>query len=199
MYCRVRFGSKYVMSLHGTDAIRIKHGRAMRFLLRFPDVVVTVGESMRADLEGVKTKAPIECIGNGVDTAQFVNEKYRRKKQIIQVGSFRWQKGKQYLIEAFAKFHARHSDYRLVLVGDGPLRAEMEKLASQLGIRDSVDFLGVQDRQAIAEHLNHSIAFVLSSVSEGFPKVIYEAMATGTPVIATRVAGVESVIKDSGI
>jgi glycosyltransferase involved in cell wall biosynthesis len=198
-YCKRKYGSKYIMSLHGSDVERIKKNKIIQLIMRKPDNVVTVGKEMINELNFLKLKRPITYIGNGVDIREFYNKHYTRKKQFIQVGSFRWQKGKQYLIEAFYKFNKEYPEYRLVLVGDGIERKRMEDLAEELGIKDSVDFLGMQSRANILELLNYSTAFILSSVSEGFPKVIYESMATGTPVISTDIVNVKEVIKDSGV
>lgn len=198
-YCRKKFGSLYVMSLHGTDAERISKEKAYKFMLQAPDIVLSVGEGMIEKLKNIKTKRPIICIGNGVDTDSFSNLHLKREKRLIQVGSFRWQKDKETLVKAFSRFANEFPEYRLVLVGDGEDREHIENLAKELNIYDRIDFAGIRSRDEIVQLLNTSEAFVLSSVSEGFPKVIYEAMAAGTPVLSTDIVNVGQVIKDSGI
>ncbi|MDO4556880.1 MAG: glycosyltransferase, partial [Lachnospiraceae bacterium] len=90
-------------------------------------------------------------------------------------------------------------DFKLVIIGDGDERAKLESLCVELGVGAAVEFRGTQGRQYISDELNKSVAFVLTSVSEGFPKVIIEAMATGTPVIASDSGNVKNVIGDYGI
>ena len=79
-----------------------------------------------------------------------------------------------------------------MLIGEGPSRSDLEALAQQLGIADRVHLVG-----AIMDASRHHIAFdvsVLSSVSEGFPNTLVEAMAVGRPVVATRVGGVPDAV-----
>jgi glycosyltransferase involved in cell wall biosynthesis len=198
-YCRRKYNSLYVMSLHGSDVERISKTRYLRGLLKEPDYVLSVGEGMIDKINGLKTKKPVVCIGNGVDTESFIDKQRDRKKQFIQVGSFRWQKDKETLLNAFALFVQLFPDYRLVLVGDGEERQKIEDKAKELDIFEHIDFMGVRGRDEIVDLLNDSVAFVLSSVSEGFPKVIYEAMATGTPVVSTDIVNVGNTIQDSGL
>ena len=72
-------------------------------------------------------------------------------------------------------------------------------LCAKLNVINNVEFRGTQGREYIANEMNKSIAFVLTSVSEGFPKVVIESMATGTPVISTNVGCVANVIGDGGL
>lgn len=200
MYARKKCGSKIVMSLHGSDALRMSKVRLFARILEIPDAVVVVGEDMIDVLPAdVKTKRPIVCIGNGVDLQVFTNQHKPREKQFIHVGNLRWQKGQEYLIKGFAEFYSLHPDYRLVMIGEGEEREKLQSLCVNLGVQEVVEFRGTQGRQYIADELNKSRAFVLTSVSEGFPKVIIEAMATGTPVISSDVGNIRKVVGDSGI
>ncbi len=106
-------------------------------------------------------------------------------------------KGLLYLIEAFQKVKVRMPSAHLVLLGDGPCKAELEQQASDMSCRDSIHFLGHRDN---IEHLLRGInVFVLSSVAEGMPLAILEAMAAGIPCIATEVGGIPDIICDSDI
>src|SRR5690606_20188296 len=83
---------------------------------------------------------------------------------------------------------------RLVLVGDGPDRPEAAAAAEELGVEDRVVFLGKQD--SVAELLACADLMLLPSASESFGLAALEAMASGTPVVATRVGGVPEVVED---
>lgn len=85
-------------------------------------------------------------------------------------------------------------DWRFVLVGDGPLLHPMQQLAHELGLRDSVSFLG--NRSDVPELLADSDIFILSTKWEGLPVSILEAMRAGLPVIATDVGGVSELVLD---
>jgi glycosyltransferase involved in cell wall biosynthesis len=101
------------------------------------------------------------------------------------------QKDHLLLIEAMTRVDA---DWRLLLVGDGPLRARVEEAISRAGLRDRVECLG--DRSDIASLLAAADLFVLSTRWEGLPLSILEAMRAGLPVVATDVGGVGEAVTD---
>ena len=127
----------------------------------------------------------------GIDTAQFEHfdaEAVRRirarfgERLVISVGRLVYYKGLEYLIRAMSEVRGT-----LVIIGDGPLRGKLERLASQLGIADKVIFEGVIDNAAVRSYYHAAAVFVLASVarSEAFGIVQIEAMAAGLPVINT--------------
>jgi glycosyltransferase involved in cell wall biosynthesis len=96
------------------------------------------------------------------------------------------------LIEAFARLAGRGVSCVGVIAGDGPLRAALEARAAALGLSDRVRFLGhCLDVERVFAALD---IFVLSSTSEGLSNTILEAMATGLPVVATRVGGADELV-----
>ena len=84
----------------------------------------------------------------------------------------------------------------LVLAGDGDERAALERRTRELGIEDRVSFLGAQGRGAVLELFRSADAAILSSAWENFPHTLVEALAVGTPVIATAVGGVPEIVAD---
>ncbi len=100
------------------------------------------------------------------------------------------------LVRGFARMSGRTPRMRLVLAGDGPERGSLEQLARALGVEHRVHFLGwVDDLLALYATLD---IFALSSVNEGTPVAVIEAMAAGRPVIAAAVGGVPDVVDDGG-
>src|SRR5207302_897221 len=98
------------------------------------------------------------------------------------------------LIRAFAGLAARHPDADLVLVGEGPDGAALRRLAGECG-GGRVRFLGwVPGPEALVALYNAAQCLVMPSRSEGFPGVVGEAMACGTPVLASRVGGVGELV-----
>jgi glycosyltransferase involved in cell wall biosynthesis len=93
---------------------------------------------------------------------------------------------------------ARVDGASLAIVGDGEQRRELERQAHELGLDGRVRFLGPQPRERVLELFRGAEAVVLSSESENFPHVVVEALAVGTPVIATDVGGVAEVVEDGG-
>lgn len=113
----------------------------------------------------------------------------------IGVGRLSHEKGFDLLIEAFARTAAHSDSWSLVLLGDGPLRSELEKMVKDLGIATRVKFLGnVKNPFPIMKQAD---IFVLPSRLEGFPNALCEAMACGLPVIAIDCAtGPREIIRD---
>jgi glycosyltransferase involved in cell wall biosynthesis len=98
------------------------------------------------------------------------------------------------LIQAFAQVRAQHPAALLVVAGDGPCRAELERVAAGLGQRDHVRLLG--NRDDIPTVMSALDVFVLPSIAEGISNTILEAMATGLPVVATRVGGNPELVEE---
>ncbi len=105
----------------------------------------------------------------------------------VSYGRMVAKKGFDVLLRAFAHSHARQPDMRLLLGGDGPERAALERLALSLGIRDAVEFSGWIDDAAA--FLDRGDTFILPSLDEPFGIVLLEAMARGKAMIVTRTAG----------
>lgn len=199
IYAKIIIKSKLVMSLHGTDVERIIKSKSYQKLLYIPDQVVTVGDTMAEKLKLFYVKKPILTIGNGVDKSIFYFSGKKRTKQFLHVGNLRWQKGQKYLIEAFQKFHSLFPDYRLIIVGSGEDENYLKKMTNELKLNDTITFAGYLDSYQIAKLMNESYLFLLTSIIEGFPKVLLEAMSCGTPIISTDAGSVKSVLKDCGI
>ncbi len=98
------------------------------------------------------------------------------------------------VLAAFARLRGRGVDARLCLVGDGPDRVAVEERAHELGIARSTLFLGYQ--RDVAPYYGLFDTLLLPSGNEGTPVVAIEALAAGTPVVATRVGGVSDVVAD---
>lgn len=113
---------------------------------------------------------------------------------ILTLGTLEERKGMDTILKAFAK--TRCADARLVMVGDGALRASLESLADHLGIRNRVDFTGALDTREVIERMNHARVCVIASRADTSPNVVTEAHAIGLPVIGTRVGGIPEMIHE---
>lgn len=133
----------------------------------------------------------IKVIYNPVNAIEKIE--CEKKKLVVCVGRFTAEKGHRILVDAIAKL--KHSDWSLSLVGDGPLRGDLEKQVEQLGIRERVVFHGAM--KDFRKELSEASLFVMPSLREGFPNALIEAMSVPLPCIATRCTdAMDEVVKD---
>ena len=114
----------------------------------------------------------------------------------VAVGRLAAQKGLPLLIEAAALVKARGADFRLVIVGDGPLRGELEAMVARLGLAANVTFTGALDGEGVRHAMLAARAFVLPSFAEGLPVVIMEALALRRPVVVSAIAGTPELVNE---
>lgn len=113
---------------------------------------------------------------------------------LVTVGRLDRQKNPLLLLDAFTRLHEAIPALRLLFIGDGVLRAQLEERIAAAGLEARVRLAGVQPPQVIAEHLQAADMFVLSSAYEGMPIVVLEALATGLPVTAMDVGEVSRAV-----
>ncbi len=199
---------------HGRDAgdphgLNRKHNGLRRVLAPWIDRYVPVSHDLARWLrQVVKIPAPkLELIMNGVDTVRYAPNLAAAdtpwtgigKKPFVigTVGRLQDVKDQATLIEAFALLCAQRGaarqDLRLAIVGDGPLRERLAQKAEQAGVADLVWFPGA--RNDIPELMRSFDLFALSSIAEGTPVTLLEAMACGRPVVATKVGGIPEVVQ----
>jgi len=142
----------------------------------------------------------IEIVPNGVDTRRFQPSPDTREPLILTVGSLIERKGMKYLIQAMPQILYHCPNYRLVIVGEGPLWSSLSDLAQSLGVADRITITGYQTHAQVSDWMRRASLFVLPSVEEGLGVVLLEALATGIPCVATRVGGIPDVItQDVGV
>ncbi len=188
-----------VHSEHGrTFPERPRRAMAQRLMLRGADAAFAVSAQLRADLV---RELRVECerfevIHNGVDVAAFgVGEPSPQPPGTLRIGSVgRLVPVKNYalLLQAFARLPASLA-CSLSFVGDGPERAALAQLATELGISARVEFAGHRDD--VARLLRDMDIFVLPSLSEGLSNTLLEAMAAGLPVVASDVGGNREIVE----
>jgi glycosyltransferase involved in cell wall biosynthesis len=139
----------------------------------------------------------IRVIFNGIDTARFHPAPAGRFEPgpIVTIGRLVEQKNQALFLDAAAELSREVAGLRFVVVGAGPLRADLQARASLLGIAEQVTFAGEVD--AVENVLRGASLFWLTSRWEGMPNVVLEAMASGVPVIATDVGGAGELIRDA--
>lgn len=138
----------------------------------------------------------------GIDTSQFEAAPVEARPRFVHVARLVEKKGTRYLLDAFAQVNRKHPDILLDIIGDGPLRPQLEARAIELGIAESVRFLGVQPHDKVRSTLQGASALVLPSVTaasgdaEGLGIVLLEASASGVPVIGTYHGGIPEAVDE---
>lgn len=144
----------------------------------------------------------IEVVYNPVSIKKFSNqsiEKSNENKTITFINVARFVEPKNHieLIKVFKEVNERNKNTRLLLLGDGPLRNEIENMINELNLESSIELKG--NVPNVEYYLATSDVFVLPSTYEGLPLTILEAMAAGLPIIATSVGGVPDIVNSNGI
>src|SRR5262249_62336963 len=131
------------------------------------------------------------------------NEAGRKGNQILYVGVLNFNKGLDVLLHATQKLVQRQPEARLILLGgffyrNTRLQAQcIQRLAHDLGLDAHVEFVGMKPPAEVARYMQESALLVLPSRRESFGSVLVEALACGTPVVATRCGGPEDIVNDS--
>jgi len=198
-FARELLEAPLTVSFHGHDFSTLprKEGAGMyRELFEVADAVTVNSEFTRHQVEKLGClSVKLHKIPVGLDSREFpFRERIRKADEpvrILTVGRLVKIKGHEFAIRAIARIRERHPNVRYDIVGEGPLRKELEELVSQFGLQQIVALHGACDSAAVRRLMDEAHLFVLASVSvegdqEGQGLVLQEAQACGLPVIATN-------------
>ncbi|WP_297513677.1 glycosyltransferase family 4 protein [Thermococcus sp.] len=173
-----------------------------RYYLHNPHRIIAVSRASKEFMRRF-TRVPIEVIQNGVNVDFFdipLSKEEAKEKLglgegvILYVGRLEPRKGVSTLINAM-----KHVDGTLLIAGQGSMLPLLRERAKLLGVSKKVKFLGVVEYSRLPLYYRASDVFVLPSLSEAFGIVLLEAMASGTPVIGTKVGGIPEIIDGCGL
>ncbi|MDP3789586.1 MAG: glycosyltransferase [Candidatus Omnitrophota bacterium] len=181
-----------------------------RLLLRLTDnladAVTAVSEKVAYEHvnKNITKKEKVKVIYNGLEPARVERkagkDEIRRRHGILpaeylvlSVGNLRPVKGYSFVFDAVKMLKERGRDVKLLIVGGGNYRRNLEAEAMDKGIRDKIVFSG--EREDVSDFLSMADAFVMASLWEGLPNSLLEAMQAGLPVIATKVGGIPEVVR----
>ena len=196
LLCRCRI----VLSLHNMTEIElIARSSTLRMFVKRFDAVLVVSNAMKKKLLAAIPSLKVVFRPTGIDTELFKPLGTPRLSQIITVGSFKWKKGYPYLLDAMWILTEKFPEYKLVIVGDGVLRPQIEKKISNLNLEKHVELRGALPHRDLIPLLCQSRIFVLASLKEGTPKTAIEALACETPVVVTEACALTEYINEVGV
>lgn len=173
-------------------------------LLNHVDYIITVSQKNLEKMTALNIRTPKTVIQNGYSPALFkpmdVNACRKKlqltsnKKFILTVGHLTKIKGHKYLIEAMSILSQECNDVVLIIIGGGPLLHQLESQIKELGLKDNVILKGPKAHCEIPYWIGACDLFVLSSLNEGNPTVMFEALGCGRPFVGTKVGGIPDVI-----
>ncbi len=196
---------KLLTTLHGTDitlvGLELAFHPLVKYSLENSDGITAVSNSLKNNtLQHFEINKEIDVIYNFIDTEQYkrIDANHIRKKLapnnekvLIHVSNFRRVKRVQDTIRILKEV-IQDIPTKLILIGDGPERSDCERLTRELGLNDSVKFLGKQS--VLTELLSAADVFLLPSQSESFGLSGLEAMSCGVPVVGSNIGGIPEVI-----
>lgn len=202
---KITFGIPYVISLRGGDVPGFRrydfwlYHKAAAGVLR---VIWHAAAAVVANSGGLCELArtfddtvDIRVVPNGVDLRRFPQaERSWSPPRILSVGRIVHQKGLDLAVTALAGL--KDLEWEWCVAGDGPELPKLRSLIREQGLDGRVRFLGWKDASTLLEDYAHANLFLFPSRDEGMPNAVLEAMASGLPVIATRIAGNEELVVD---
>lgn len=194
MLCRLLGGPTYSFTMHGPEEFDAPRANCLKEKIRHALFVVAITEFTRSQLYRWADYADwskIHVIRVGV-SPMFLDHgpaPAPSAPRLVNIGRIVEQKGQAVLIQAAAGVRDRGLDFELVIVGDGPMRPEIEALIDRLDLKGQVRITGYLSNQGVLDELLAARALVLPSFAEGLPGVFFESLAVGRPVITTYIAG----------
>jgi len=204
-----RLGLPCVVTARGTDAHTFSRFRAIRPLLartlREADSVCAVSRALAATLREIVPDLEVTVVPNGVDCARFAPVERSRARErlgldargrwLLAVGRLTPVKGHDVLLGAMRRLGERGRRAGLLLVGAGKEREPLERMARREGLNGQVRFVGELRHDELADWYSAADVVCLASHREGWPNVLMEALACGTPVVSTRVGGAPEIVE----
>jgi len=195
----------YIISLRGGDVpgfrpydFKTMHkliGPLLRVIWHDASAVIANSNGLRNLASAFDPSIEIPIIPNGVDGIQYTSESHEwTPARIFSVGRIVHQKGLDLGLRALAQLTDLNWEWNIA--GDGPQLNSLKRLARELGISERVKFLGWQSGKELSQCYHQANLFLFPSRHEGMPNAVLEAMSSGLPVVATRIAGSEELVMD---
>ncbi len=200
MLCNSLGGPSYSFTVHGPEEFDKAKLIALEEKIQRAAFIVAIGSFGKSQLYrwcNYQHWSKIYVVHCGIDQMflQQTHTPVPNCPRLVCVGRLSEQKGHLLLIEAASQLAAEGLQFKLVLVGDGELRPQIENMVAKLGLQNHIEITGWASNAEVKQQILDSRAMVLPSFAEGLPVVIMEALALGRPVISTYVAGIPELVK----
>lgn len=200
MLCEALGGPSYSFTVHGPEEFDKPQTLSLGEKIRRSAFVVGISSFGRSQLYRwchPDQWPKVQVVHCGVDDRFLALEPtpVPDVPQFVCVARLGEQKGHFMLVEAVRQLAAEGHQFKVVLVGDGPLRAELERAIAHHNLQNYFEITGWASGDAVQAHITQSRAMILPSFAEGLPVVIMEALALGRPVISTYVAGIPELVE----
>jgi colanic acid/amylovoran biosynthesis glycosyltransferase len=202
MLCRVMGGPPYSFTVHGPHEFDKPEALAIAEKIQraaFAIAVCSYGKSQLFRWCDYPNWSKIHVVRCGVDDL-FLSQPYvplPQEPRFVCIGRISEQKGHLLLVEAVSQLAAEGYQFKVILVGDGPFRTEVEALIAKLNLVDYIEITGWATGLQVQQQILNSQMMLLPSFAEGLPVVIMEALALCRPVISTYIAGIPELVEDS--
>lgn len=195
-------GPSYSFTAHGPDEFIDWGPSSLKMKVEGAHFVVAISNYCRAQLVLAAGQAcwdKIHIVRCGVPINEFTEggQPFDAAAPFVCVGRLCPQKAQVLIVHALAGVVETHPDIRVVMIGDGESRANIETAIAYYGLQKHIDLLGWQKNSKIREILGSARALLLPSLAEGLPVAIMEAHALGRPVISTYIAGIPELVDRS--
>ena len=212
-WVKKRYKIPYVIRFGGGDipGFQERFAKVYKWISPFLKVIWKNADALVANSEGLQRmalgfydKREVKIIPNGVDTDYFAPSDRMNKDNseinILFVSRLIERKGLQFVIPRL-KTIIENCDkkIRLVVVGDGPYREQLENMALENDVTEYISFEGYKDKTELPEYYHNADVFILPSKKEGMPNVVLEALSCGLPIVMTPCEGAKELISDNGI
>lgn len=172
-----------------------------KFTFAAADRIICYTETEKEEIVDIGIEPEkIKVIHNGIDTNIFVpaSRSYLESKKLLWIGRYAKGKGVEYLIEALNILKQNHPEITLTMVGKGPDKDKIIKQIQNLDLTNNVVLKDFIPNSEIVQLYQQSSIFVLSSLEEGVPRTILEAMSCGIPVVCSRLPQLVDIVEGSG-
>jgi glycosyltransferase involved in cell wall biosynthesis len=207
-----KYDVPFIVTAHGYDIYSLpfkdnEWKERIEYVLNSADHIITVSKSNLECIKKLNVNTPVTVLPNGYRADLFYpsnSEKCRDelklpldKKIILTVGNLVEIKGHKYLIEAMAEVVKHRKDVKCYIIGGGALETKLKKQIVSAGLEDFVTLVGPKSHSEIPVWMGACDLFVLSSLNEGNPTVMFECLGCGKPFVGTKVGGVPEIINSN--